>query len=388
MTRNMTALARGLCLCLCLVAAAPHAARGQACPTRASWPTLDWPDRTAAVATARAAEIAELEEYTFTLTGKDKDRLGIRTNAVVIVQAGDVVYERYARGFDASKRHLGWSVTKSVMNALVGRAVHLDLLALDDSICDHLTSGRPEHCDIRVVDFLEFGSGLAWKELYEGQSNQESSPIAMFYGQGHRDMATFVLGHERRAPPGATFQYSSGDSVVLAALARAALEPTHGELFPWDLLFDLLGMGSAVVERDQAGTLVGGSYFYATPRDYARFGYLFLNDGCWDGERLLPEGWVAASTAVSEPYRLDPIEEDEWVQGRQWWLNLEVPEQGVLPPWPDAPEDTFSAVGHWGQYIAVIPSLDLVIARTGDDRDDTFDFNEFLLRAIAVGRAP
>lgn len=373
---------------LFLVVIPPGVARGQACPDRADWPTVSWPSRVQEYAQARGDEISELEEYAFTLVGTDKEKRGVRTDAVVIVQGGAIVYERYARGFGPHNRHLSWSVAKSVMNGLIGRAQAVGALDIDDSVCDYLASAPADKCGMRVKDLLEFSSGLDWKESYEGESNQESSVLAMLYGEGHRDMAAFVLSHALRDPPGTTFAYSTGDAVVLGAIAVAALEPTYGERFAWDLLFDEVGMTSTVIERDEAGSLIGGSYVYATPRDYARYGYLFLNDGCWDGQRLLPEGWVAESTTPSLPYRLhkmDPTEED--VAGRMWWLNRPVSEIGIDSPWPDVPEDLYTAIGHWGQYIAVVPSLDLVIVRTGDDRDGTFDRNEFFSLAIEVGRA-
>ena len=124
----------------------------------------------------------------------------------------------------------------------------------------------------------------------------------------------------------------------------------------------------------------------ATPRDLARFGLLYASDGCWDGARLLPDGWVAASTAVSAPYRLRALDTapGDGTQGRQWWLNQAVPEQNQPKPWPDVPDDAFAARGHWGQSITVIPSLDLVIVRAADDRVPGFDFNRFVSLAMKV----
>jgi CubicO group peptidase (beta-lactamase class C family) len=149
-------------------------------------------------------------------------------------------------------------------------------------------------------------------------------------------------------------------------------------------------MKSAAWERDGRGTLIGSSYVYATPRDFAKFGYLYLNDGCWNGERLLPEGWVADSVKPSEPFKAKPLYLDPGdVQGRQFWLNRIVPPTQPALPWPGVPDDAYAARGHWGQSITVVPSLDLVIVRVADDREPDPDrFNGFLERAIAVGRAP
>jgi CubicO group peptidase (beta-lactamase class C family) len=149
-------------------------------------------------------------------------------------------------------------------------------------------------------------------------------------------------------------------------------------------------MGGAVLERDAAGTFVGSSYLHATPRDLARMGLLLLDDGCFLGERILPEGWVRESSQVSEPIRRGgPSRSPGDVAGRSLWLNRPVPELGQARPWPDVPEDAISAQGHWGQLVTVVPSLDLVVVRTGDDREPgATDRSRLVALAIAAGRLP
>ena len=229
---------------------------------------------------------------------------------------------------------------------------------------------------------MEFSSGLDWRETYEGDPPTTSTVIAMLYGAGRDDMPSYVLRVPRRAEPGTTWQYSSGDTNVLAAVVQAALGQEH----PEDLLFGPLGMESAVWERDGQGTLVGSSYGFATPRDMARFGLLLLDDGCWAGERLLPEGWLERSRTPSPSLRLAAVDRRPGdVNGWQLWLNQALPEQGEpMGPWASAPEDTFAAMGHWKQAIVVIPSAELVVVRTGDDRDGTFSWDTLLGHALAL----
>lgn len=362
------------------------AVAGAQCPDRTTWPAPDWPDRTAETAASRAEAISALESYAFTLDGPDAERKGVRTDGVVILRGGELVYEHYARAHTAGTKHLTWSVTKSFTAALTGIAVREGRLSVGDSICAHL--GGEAGCEVTVEDLLEFASGFDWREVYENQSNQASSVLAMLYGEGHADMASFVREHPLRDAPGTTFEYSTGDATLLAGVLGAAYADV-GPDFPWTRLFDPLGITSATWERDLKGTLVGGSYLYLTPRDMARFGYLLLNDGCWEGERILPEGWVADSTKVSDVYRTGRRDPNETgVQGRMLWLNRAVPEQDVSQPWPNVPADAYAAEGHWGQTITVIPSLDLVVVRVADDRDGSFDLDRFLSLAIEVGRAP
>ncbi len=375
-----------IALCaLCLVTARVGATP---CPARASWPTTDWPVATEMTQLARGDAIRALEDFAFTLVGEDADRIGTRTDSVLIVKSGVLVYERYARSYTATMPHYSWSMTKSFTNALTGIAVAAGLLSIDDSICDHLMGVPPDHCTISIRNLLEFASGMDWTESYEGRSNQVSSVLAMLYGEGHADVVPFITSHVFRDPPGETYMYSSGDTTLLSSAIDAPLHARFGDDYPWTALLDRIGMSSAVFESDLAGHPIGSSWLYATPRDLAKFGWFLLSDGCWEDERILPEDWVASSVTPSAPFRKRALGADpDDVQGRQFWLNRLVPEQNVTTlPWPHVPDDAYAARGHWGQSITVIPSLDLVIVRLADDRDGTFDFDAFLSRAIEVGR--
>ena len=386
--RTMSSL-RAAAAALLVAAALPAQAQGT-CPTRSSWPTDSWPSNAAQVATQRAAEIAELERYAFTLTGEDKERLGLRTDGLVIIKGGQVIYERYARGWDATKPHLSWSVTKSITNAMVGVAKHRGLVSEDDKISKFLTYSNPDARaqDITLKHLMEFGSGFDWRESYEHEVYQVSSVLALLYGVGRRDVVKFIASHPLRDAPGTSWDYSSGDSALLWSAITAAMVPQFGEDFAFDLLFSPIGMKSAVMERDPKGNGFGGSYLYATPQDLARFGFFYLNDGCWNGTRLVPEGWVAASTTVVAPaFRTNPIHVEEEPAGWQWWLNQRVPEQNINElPWPDVPGDAYAALGHWGQRIIVVPSRDVVIVRVGDDRNAIMDVNSLASRALEVAR--
>lgn len=371
-------------LLLALAAVAAHAA-DPTCPTRSSWPTGEWP-KSPVDATAKAAEIKALEDFAFTLEGEDGQRLGYRTDGLVIIKGGAIVYERYGRGFAETNKHLSWSVAKSVSSALVGVAVQQGALSLDDSICKYVRASAQAPCGITVKHTITFATGLSWQEEYEDQGYQVSSVISMLYGVGHRDQLKHVLTHRQATAPGEQWLYSTGDAHVAAAVAKVALERKVGKRAFWPLLFEKIGMKKVVFEEDALGTPLGGSMVYATPRDFAKFGYLFLNDGCWDGERLLPEGWVQASTTPSEAFVKYAPENEKTPSGYAWWLNRPVPQQNKDKPWPDAPDDAYAALGHWGQRIIVVPSQDVVIVRTGDDRQGSIDVNDLVKFSLPVAR--
>lgn len=313
-----------------------------------------------------------------------RDRTGIRTDGVLVVHRGEVVFEAYGPGWDRDRPHLAWSVSKSFTNALAGVAVR-EGFDLDASICTYRPAARDEACVLTPRHLLSFSSGLDWHETYEGASPVTSSVLAMLYGEGARDVYAFVTAHRFRDPPGTTWQYSSGDTNVLAGAVGAYLAPRLGDDWPRAALFGPLGMTRTTLERDGAGTPVGSSYVWAPPRDLARFGLLLLADGCWGAERVLPAGWVAWSTEVEPALAARPLgREPGDVQGRQFWLNRPVPALGQGTPWEGVPEDAFAALGHWKQSITVIPSRELVVVRVGDDRDGTFTHAEFLRRVLAA----
>jgi hypothetical protein len=190
------------------------------------------------------------------------------------------------------------------------------------------------------------------------------------------NMAEFALSKPLNVEPGSRWQYSSGTSNILARVFRDKF-PRHAEYlaFPRRALFDPLEMHDAVLETDESGTYVGSSYMYATARQWARFGELYLNGGVWKGQRLLPEGWVEYST-MPAPSNLRRH------YGAHFWLD--VPEE-YRKGADDLPPDAFHAVGHEAQFISVIPSRQLVIVRLGRTRYpeawDHVDFVRQVMRA-------
>jgi len=205
---------------------------------------------------------------------------------------------------------------------------------------------------ITIADLLAMRDGLDFLEEYEDP--ETSDVIQMLYGSGQSDMARFAADRPLAAPPGTRFNYSTGTSMVLSGIvAREVGQGAPYAAFLGDRLFGPLGMTSATAAFDDAGSWVAGSYVHATARDYARFGLLYLRDGVWEGRRLLPQGWVDAGRT---PRSVDP--DDGHLYGEHWWTR-------------DDPLGTFWASGHDGQYVDLIPSLDLVLVRmgrTGPDR--------------------
>lgn len=299
----------------------------------------------------------KVENAISTFFDASNDSAKHHTRAVVVVYKNQLVAEKYAAGFDKDTLQLGWSMTKSITNALVGILVHEGRLAIDQQHLFPEWEGD-ERAAISLNDLLQMSSGLKWREFYA-----DLSPATrMLYKKG--DMAQYVCNQKMEAEPGKHWEYSSGTSNLLQELIKQTIGDQESYFsFPRTALFNKIGMRSAILEPDASGTFVGSSYGFATPRDWARFGLLFLNDGQWQGERILPEGWAA--------YTSTPAPASEGLYGAQFWLKN--PEE-----MPDAPNDLYQCSGYQDQRVMIVPSRDLVVVRMGMNNDTPFDFNGLL----------
>ena len=329
-------------------------------------------------ANANADALQALEDYAFPVRN-DETRQGVRTDALLVMRDGQVIYERYAGETRAETPHLTWSISKSIMATVLGVAFGEGRFQLDDPVA-RFYPPFSAHPGTTLRHLLNWSSGLDWQEDYE-YAPLNSSVVAMLYTRGRADMARFTAEHRRAHPPGTSYLYSSGDSTVLAAALRGMVgEKTYAD-YPWTALFDPLGIRSAVWESDPSGTFVGSSYAYMTARDLARIGVLMQRGGRWNEQQLLPRAWV---DFVLTPFAGQQANE---ASGGQWWLNRTA--NGDKGPWPHSPADTFAALGHWGQALYVVPSAGLVIVRYADDRDGSYSHDQMLkLTLAAFGSEP
>lgn len=279
-----------------------------------------------------------------------------RTRAVVVVYKGRIIAEQYAAGFSPETSLLGWSMTKSVINALTGILVKAGKLALQDPapVPEWQAPDDPRRY-ITLDHLLRMTSGLAFEENY-------SNPLkdVTFMLLAASDMAAYAASKPLVAEPGREWHYSSGTTNIIARILRGAVggaEPDYLS-FPRRLLFDRIGMRSAIMEPDTSGTFVGSSFMYATARDWARFGLLYLKDGMWKDDRILPIGWVEYSR------RRTPAS-PRGAYGAHFWLTVRPGFRGGDDSAFALPADAFHAIGHEGQFVTIIPSRNLVLVRLG-----------------------
>jgi CubicO group peptidase (beta-lactamase class C family) len=278
-----------------------------------------------------------------------------------VLRDGLVLGERYAPGYGPETRLHGWSLTKSITNALLGRLVmqrRLDMRA-PAGILEWRNDARaaitPEH-------LLRMTSGLGFGQSLEAGIADLWNPASQMQFAGH-DMAAMAAAAPLVAAPGTRFVYQNGNTQLLSRLVRdlaggdeaAVLRYAQAELF------GPLGMAGAVLETDATGTPVGGSHAWAGARDWARFGVLFAQDGVVGGQRLLPEGWLAWSAAPTPGAEFIGYGAGFWTQRGEGGAAYRR-EQGL-------PEEALMARGAFGQYVIAVPSRRLVVVRLGFSYD-------------------
>ena len=305
------------------------------------WPTAEWPT---------AEPDSEVDERR--LREKLDEAFSIpppethgETLALLGVHRGELVFERYAPGKGARDTFVSWSMAKSITHAVVGLLVGEGRLDIHAPAPIPAWSGADDpRGAITFEQLLRMVDGLNFVEVYD--DGIRSDVIDMLFRRGKQNVAAYAEAREPAHPPGVHWNYSSGTTnVVAAALGRLVGGGADGMAsFMRGRLFDPLGMKSAKPRFDPAGTFIGSSYVFATARDFARFGLLYLRDAIWEGERLLPDGWVDHARTPTGPSLGE--------YGAHWWLAMDG--SGI-----------FTANGYNGQYIVVVPDRDLVLVRLG-----------------------
>lgn len=303
-------------------------------------------------------KLQSLEEQVFDLNKEIVDK---KTRSLLVVYRDTIILDINQDGFTSDTPQLGWSMTKSWMNALVGIQVHQRKLNLhDNKLFDHWVDGRSE---ITLDHLLTMTSGLDWQEEYATVADATE----MLYMS--EDIVKVANDNPLRYNPGEHWYYSSGTSNIISGVLRNQFESTLEFLnYPYEALFSKLGMSNSFMEIDESGNYIGSSYGYASTKDWARFGLLFLHDGVWNNERLLPVNWI--------DYTTTEVPSSKGKYGAHFWLN----KRGVA--FEDAPHDTYSANGYNGQKTIIIPSKELVIVRLGLNSD--FDFNGLISSIIGA----
>jgi CubicO group peptidase (beta-lactamase class C family) len=331
-------------------------------PADVPWPTSDWPTGPLPAGVDRAELDAALAD------AFDNKAQGLgETREVVIIVGGKLVHEQYAPGYRPDMRLVSWSMAKSITQALVGVAVKQGKVDIDQPMGNPHWAATDKRAQIPWRTWLNMTDGMRYLEI-EAKSVARSDASAKLFGPGRLDVANYCSGLPLIHEPGTHWNYNSCGIVLTAdALTRAIVpnpqspQARRAAMLQWmhEGLFDVIGM-KPQPEFDAQGLYYGSALIYASARDFAKFGLLYLRDGMWDGQRVLPEGWVDFARTPGKSDNAD-------IYGAGWWVSAA---EGPGKPYPTSLDtgslrDAFSAQGFEGQYTLVVPSKDLIIVRLG-----------------------
>ncbi|TXD50018.1 serine hydrolase domain-containing protein [Polaribacter sp. IC073] len=294
----------------------------------------------------------KLDETVSSIFGKDNSR------AVVVLYKDQIISEKYAEGFHKDARILGWSMTKSIMSTVFGVLQHQNKINVQE-VAPIDSWQKDARKSITINNLLQMNSGLEWDENY----SEISDATTMLFLE--RDMTKMQEEKPLKYETNASWNYSSGTSNLLSKILRKQFK-THQEYldFWYTDFIDKIGMNSMVVETDLVGNYVASSYAWATARDWAKFGLLYLHNGTWNGAKLFNKNWV--------DYVTTPTPTSNGTYGAQFWLNAE-------KQFKDVPKNMYFADGYQGQRVYVLPDEEMVIVRFGLTN---FNENEFLKEVL------
>ena len=275
------------------------------------------------------------------------------TAAFVVVHKGRIIAERYAQGANRDMQLESWSMGKSIMGTLIGRLVQLGAITLEQPapIAEWQKTPNDPRAAIRVMDLMRMSSGLRFSrgspEDLPGYHDHD-----LIY-TGALDAYQFATTRQPQFPPNTRGRYRNDNVMLLGMVARDAIRKRGEDYLTWPQrqLFDKIGIRRQVLETDPYGNFLISGYDYGTARNWARLGMLYLNDGVWNGERLLPEGFVRFVATPAPAWSDSAYGGMVWVNARGAWANL--------------PRDAFAFRGAGGQETVIVPSKQMVIVRMG-----------------------
>ncbi len=317
-------------------------------PEGLPWPTTEWP-------VAPLPKTVDRHAVASALAGTFDRHIGPAGHpdhrAIVAVHQGRIVIETYAPGFGPDNRFQSWSMAKSITNALIGILVREGRLSLDTPPpIEPWRSADDLRQQITLRHLMNMTAGLR---------DDGNAGNMLFAPDARRNAYARAAQVEIESEPGSQWFYSMASSNLLAGLASEMVGDDSTQVMGWVRreLLDPIGASNVRLEFDQTGHFIGGAFAWATARDWARLGYLFLRDGTWDGQRILPEGWVdftrtRAPAANNSQY------------GAQFWLTAPAAE---TQPETLAPElEGFYMNGSQGQVVLIVPDRDLVVVHLGE----------------------
>lgn len=316
------------------------------------WPTQSWP---------RVATSKKLEHTLQTALGPAPQEGLENVRATLVVRGGKIIGEAYKDGFSETTPFPSWSMAKSITHALMGILVRDGQLELNKPAPIDIwhRSSQDQRASITLDHLLRMQSGLSFEEVYDDP--QKSHALPMLFGIGRLNTGGYAASLPITYAPGTHWAYSSGTSNILGWVMRRTLSTERNSqashAFMERALLGPIGIRNAVPEFDRSGSFIGSSYIHMTAQDWARFGLLYLRNGVWDGQKILPDQWVDHARTLTQG--------SKGKYGAHFWLNALNPETGKAVLTDRIPTDAFMARGFGGQVTLIVPSLDMIVVMLG-----------------------
>ncbi|MCZ4410247.1 serine hydrolase [Cryomorphaceae bacterium 1068] len=310
----------------------------------------DWPIQ----AFAGEADLQAVLQKAFDAPGENK----LNTRAVLVLKNGMIAGEAYADGITPTTPLLGWSMAKSLTATMAGVLAKDGYWYLDSPLPIEEWKGSPRE-DITLANALNMTTGIEWEEEY----GSVSPATKMLYGSNN--MGASAADYPLEFEPGEFWEYSSGTTNILSYAMAQAFESQQEYLeFPYERIFKPLGAETFVLETDASGHFVGSSYGYASARDWAKLGQLFLNEGNIYGEQIIDTAWVEFCST--------PVSESDGIYGGQFWFPHARGQEGYRPT-------DYAMDGFQGQIVSIHPEDEMVIVRLGVAYEESdFDFGSWV----------
>ena len=309
------------------------------------WPTDSWTEN---IIELNDPNFKKIIDYTFST--KSSKTLG-RTNALLIIQNGSIVFEKYNAPINRNTKLVSYSMAKSYIGLLTGIMIDKGFIESKNEK-NLLKEWQDNRKNISISHLLNMQSGLDFVEEYD--TNGRSDTLEMLFGDGRFDQASFASSFGLKTIfPGMKYNYSTGETNILSKIIKTKLKEQNLDYqnFISDNLSSKIGLKNTIFEFDDSGTFIGGSSVFANARDFARFGYLYLRDGQWDGETVVSKSWIDDTRK--------PAKNTHGIYSNKFWMPHPAFTRGL-------PGDTYYCAGFGGQYILIIPSKDMVVVRLGE----------------------
>ena len=328
--------------------------------TAVEWPTLSWVSNKDALKKSN-----KFNSSVESLFSKQSFDLYGKTNSLLIIKDGKILFEKYNTGINENTKLVSWSMAKSFTGALTGIMIDKNYF---DSINQKnlLSHWQDQRSDITIDHLLNMKSGLEFVEQYNISGHSDAAE--MLFGNGKFNQAHYASKLPLKRIPGTYFDYSTGTTNILSMVIKNNLRAKGIDYYQFieDNLLNKIGLNNTTLEFDKSDNFIGGSSVYANARDYAKFGYLYLRDGLWNGEQIISKDWIDQTREPSK-------HTDNQYSNKFWHINNNK---------YNLPDDTYYCAGFGGQFILIIPSKDIVLVRLGEAYNTNSEKTLYLLGNI------